>query len=141
MSETRRRLLWLFGASLILRLLYIGAGIEVPPQDTPDYDEIAHNLLAGEGFVASSNWFGHELRAWRAPLYPLLLAAVYAVWDSHVAVQVVQPQKVDLRRTTTQPGTVHAFHEAEIYAKVSGYLMALDADIGDEVKAAAPRAA
>jgi 4-amino-4-deoxy-L-arabinose transferase-like glycosyltransferase len=89
-SETRRRLLWLFGAALILRLLYIGVGIEVPPQDTPDYDEIAHNLLAGEGFVASSNWFGHELRAWRAPLYPLLLAAVYAVWDSHVAVQVVQ---------------------------------------------------
>ena len=90
MSQTRRRLLWLFGAALILRLLYIGAGIEVPPQDTPDYDEIAHNLLAGKGFVASSNWFGHELRAWRAPLYPLLLAAVYAVWDSHVAVQVAQ---------------------------------------------------
>ena len=90
MSETRRRLLWLFGIALIVRLLYIGAGIEVPPQDTPDYDEIAHNLLAGEGFVASSNWFGHELRAWRAPLYPLLLAAVYAIWDNHVAVKVVQ---------------------------------------------------
>lgn len=79
MMAFRRQLIWLFGAALLLRLLYVGAGVEVAPQDTPDYDEIARNLLAGNGFVASSNWFGHELRAWRAPLYPVFLAAVYGV--------------------------------------------------------------
>ena len=86
-----RHLLLLFSAALVVRLLYISAGIEVPPQDTPDYDEIAHNLLAGDGFVASSNWFGYQLRAWRSPLYPLLLAGIYGtVGDSHAAVRVVQ---------------------------------------------------
>lgn len=96
MTSLRRQLLWLFGAALILRLFYVGAGVEVAAQDTPDYDEIAANLLAGEGFVATSNWFGHELRAWRAPLFPLFLAAIYAITGAddtasrHTAVRVVQ---------------------------------------------------
>ena len=84
-------MLWLFAAALVIRLLYVGAGFEVPVQDTADYDEIAHNLLAGEGFVASSNWFGYELRAWRAPLYPLFLSVIYATFgDGHDAVRFVQ---------------------------------------------------
>jgi 4-amino-4-deoxy-L-arabinose transferase-like glycosyltransferase len=82
---------WLVGVALAVRLLYVLAGSDVPPQDTPDYDEIAHNLLAGKGFVSSSNWFGHELRAWRAPVYPMFLATVYgAIDDSHAAVRLVQ---------------------------------------------------
>lgn len=84
-------MLWLFGAALMVRLLYVAAGIDVAPQDTPDYDEIAHNVLAGEGFVAGNNWYGHELRAWRAPLYPLFLAAIYAtIGDSHTVVRSLQ---------------------------------------------------
>ena len=35
--------------------------------------------------------------------------------------------------TTAQPATVRAFHEAELYAKVSGFLKELKADIGDTV--------
>ncbi len=49
--------------------------------------------------------------------------------------QTTQPQQVTLRRSTTQPATVHAWFEAEIHAKVSGYLKSLSADIGDAVKA------
>ena len=76
-----------FGA----RLVYVLQGWEVPAQDTPDYDEIALNLLGGEGFVARENWFGFELRSWRPPFYPFFLALVYGVWDySHTAVRVAQ---------------------------------------------------
>ncbi|MDA0335062.1 MAG: glycosyltransferase family 39 protein [bacterium] len=91
MRRPHRQLPWLVGVALVARLVCVLAGVEVPPQDTPDYDEIAHNLLAGEGFVASSNWFGHELRAWRAPLYPVFLVVIYAsIDDSHMAVRLVQ---------------------------------------------------
>ena len=91
MSPPHRQLPWLVAAALAVRLLYVFAGPEVPPQDTPDYDELAHNLIAGNGYVASSNWFGHELRAWRAPLYPVFLAAIYTtIDDSHAAVRLVQ---------------------------------------------------
>ena len=55
MHRPHRQLPWLVGVALVARLVYVLAGVEVPPQDTPDYDEIAHNLLAGKGFVASSN--------------------------------------------------------------------------------------
>jgi len=48
-----------------------------------------------------------------------------------VAVRTTQPQKVTLKRSTTQPGTVCAFFEAELYAKVGGYLKKLYVDIGD----------
>lgn len=51
-----------------------------------------------------------------------------------VAVRTTQPQKVTLRRSTTQPGTVCAFFEAELYAKVGGYLKKLYVDIGDSVE-------
>jgi RND family efflux transporter MFP subunit len=38
-------------------------------------------------------------------------------------------------RTTTQPATVHAFHEARIFAKAAGYLTELQVDIGTTVTA------
>jgi RND family efflux transporter MFP subunit len=37
-------------------------------------------------------------------------------------------------RTSTQVGTVHPFKEADLYAKVSGYLKDLHVDYGDRVK-------
>jgi 4-amino-4-deoxy-L-arabinose transferase-like glycosyltransferase len=88
---SRRALCWLFLVAVAVRLLYVSAGLEVPAQDTPDYDEIANNLLSGAGFVSHENWFGHPMRSWRAPLYPLFLAAVYGIFGhSHLAVQIVQ---------------------------------------------------
>jgi RND family efflux transporter MFP subunit len=40
-----------------------------------------------------------------------------------------------MERTTTQPATVHAYYEAQVLAKASGYLTELHVDIGATVKA------
>lgn len=50
-------------------------------------------------------------------------------------VEVVNPAPGGLERTTTQPGSVHPFEFADLYAKVSGYLKTQSVDIGDRVKA------
>lgn len=55
--------------------------------------------------------------------------------NDDVTVKVVRPERKTIKRTTTQPATVHAYHQAEIYAKVAGYLTELHADIGSEVEA------
>ena len=52
-----------------------------------------------------------------------------------VPVRTVQVRKVTLQRETTQPGTLHAFYEARVQAKVTGYLKELYVDIGDVVEA------
>lgn len=81
----------LFLIALSVRVIYVLQGYEVPPQDTLDYDEIALNLLRGDGFVARENWFGFELRSWRAPFYPFFLALVYGIFGyHHLAVRLVQ---------------------------------------------------
>jgi RND family efflux transporter MFP subunit len=49
-------------------------------------------------------------------------------------VEVVRPVSGGIVRETTQPGTLHAFQAANLFAKVSGYLTALNVDIGDRVK-------
>jgi HlyD family secretion protein len=51
-----------------------------------------------------------------------------------IRVQLVEPEVITLQRTTTQPVSVAAYHEAEIGAKVSGYVAELNVDIGDEVR-------
>lgn len=57
--------------------------------------------------------------------------------DSHdgsrLDVKVVHPKRGGLSRTTTQPGVLHAFEYADLYAKASGYLTAQVVEIGDTV--------
>ena len=48
-------------------------------------------------------------------------------------VPVITPQRTTLERTSTQPANIRANFRAEIYAKVSGYLAELRADIGQRV--------
>ncbi|MEW6750969.1 MAG: glycosyltransferase family 39 protein [Candidatus Latescibacterota bacterium] len=82
---------FVLAVALGVRLAYVSVEHSVPPQDTPDYDEIALNLLRGEGFVARGAWHGHELHSWRPPFYPCFLALVYgSLGYSHGAVRVVQ---------------------------------------------------
>ena len=50
-------------------------------------------------------------------------------------VKTVSPQKITIRRTSSQPATARAWHEAELFAKVAGYASKVTADIGDAVKA------
>src|SRR5689334_10418471 len=51
------------------------------------------------------------------------------------AIRVVQPERRDLVRETTQPATAEAFFEADLGAKVSGHVSELNVDIGTRVKA------
>lgn len=54
-----------------------------------------------------------------------------------VAVRTVAVVAESVRRTTTQPATLHAYHQAEIAARVGGYVKEILVDIGDEVAAGA----
>ena len=80
-----------FLLALCVRVVIVVLGYDGGPQDTPEYDEIAHNLLDGQGFVASNWWHGFEVRSWRPPFYPLFLASLYgSVGYSHSAVRLCQ---------------------------------------------------
>lgn len=83
---------WLIlAAALTLRLLPVFITGEHPTDDTADYDEIALNLLSGEGFVSRENWYGFEMHSWRAPAYPFFLAAIYGVFGyGHTVAMVIQ---------------------------------------------------
>jgi HlyD family secretion protein len=54
--------------------------------------------------------------------------------EESVKVDVALPRQGGLARTTSQPGSVHAFQEAELYSQAYGYLKVLNVDIGDRVK-------
>ena len=51
------------------------------------------------------------------------------------SVATIPVQSKSVERTSTQPATVHAFHEARSFAKASGYVAKLNVDIGSKVKA------
>src|SRR4051794_15150009 len=51
------------------------------------------------------------------------------------AVTTVHPEYGTLRHAVEQPGQVQGFEQTPLYAKVSGYVRKLNADIGDRVKA------
>jgi HlyD family secretion protein len=53
--------------------------------------------------------------------------------DNTPTVHLVAAERTTLERTTTQPATIHAYHQAEIHAKVAGYLSELKVDIGQTV--------
>ncbi len=81
---------------------------------------------------------------WREPV-PLLaflvLGSVYSaiagesVANAGQAVQVptLSPRRGSLAKSTTQPATLHAYFEARLFTKVSGYLEKLNVDIGTSV--------
>jgi len=55
--------------------------------------------------------------------------------EGAIKVDVVKPSVGGMDRTSVQPGSIHAYEAAELFAKVSGYLKKLNVDIGDQVKA------
>ena len=62
-------------------------------------------------------------------------AAVAPASPGPTVVTTVRPERGALRHTVEQPGQVQGFEQAPLYAKVSGYVRKLNADIGDRVKA------
>tara|TARA_B100000902_G_C27297677_1_gene910961 strand:- start:1243 stop:2499 length:1257 start_codon:yes stop_codon:yes gene_type:complete len=91
LSVVQLRLLGLFIVSFFLRIGYFWLDIPVPEQDTLDYQELAKNLLNGQGFVSRENWFGFPMYSWRPPVYPFFLASVYLMFGfDNTAVIIVQ---------------------------------------------------
>jgi RND family efflux transporter MFP subunit len=60
--------------------------------------------------------------------------------SSQEVVFVVHPNRKDLTRTITLPGSIRPYQEAAVYAKVSGYLKEIAVDRGDWVKGGQPLA-
>lgn len=54
--------------------------------------------------------------------------------DNTPTVRLVAAELTTIERTTTQPATIHAYHQAEIHSKVAGYLSELNVDIGQTVE-------
>ncbi len=78
---------------------------------------------------------------------PLALAALLLITACHRAVgeskkpatsppsvKLAQPHRGEITRSVTLPGTVAAWQQATLYAKVGGYLKTITVDKGDEVK-------
>ncbi len=61
-------------------------------------------------------------------------SAASAATAATMRVEVVAPSPRGLGRNVVQPGIVQAFDKADLYAKVSGYLVRQKVDIGDAVK-------
>jgi multidrug efflux pump subunit AcrA (membrane-fusion protein) len=55
--------------------------------------------------------------------------------DSPPLVEVVRPRRVTVAQRLETNATLEAFEEADLFAKVSGYLSDVRVDIGDHVKA------
>lgn len=56
------------------------------------------------------------------------------------AVKTVAVTNEQVRRTTSQPATVHAYFQADIRAKASGFVREIQADLGDFVRKGEPLA-
>jgi RND family efflux transporter MFP subunit len=63
------------------------------------------------------------------------MLGVSVAWGQPLAVNVVQPLRRDFELVSSQPGTAEAFYEADLGAKVSGYVGELLVDIGARVTA------
>jgi 4-amino-4-deoxy-L-arabinose transferase-like glycosyltransferase len=77
-----RRLALVIGCivlALVIRLVFAADRLDTPPQlDAADYDRHALSIAAGEGYPQTKLVSGGGPTAFRAPLYPYFLGAVYA---------------------------------------------------------------
>lgn len=55
-------------------------------------------------------------------------------------VEVVKPERANVRRTTEQPGQIEAYEVTPLFAKVSGYVQSWNVDIGARVRRGQPLA-
>jgi len=102
----RRRMVWL----VLLLVVVIGAAAT------------GWHFYSSGARAASRS--AEETRARQAELDP----------ESTISVETVRLSKGGIMRTSTQIGSVHPFKEADLYAKVSGYLKVLNVDYGSRVK-------
>jgi len=119
-----------------------GAEREPPVAAVPPKSRLRGWFVAGVSIVSVA---AAALIAWRPQENPPAAAPSGAVAEPHgpasgedgpdaVRVDVVKPEAHGLGRTSTQPGEVHAFEYADLYAKTSGYLGVQNVDIGSQVE-------
>lgn len=95
---------------------------------------IAAVLAAGVG--AGSFWWAERRRSSGSHPAPSAAPATRPAEaaSAPAAVDVVRPQRTAVARTATFPGTIQGYDEAELFAKVTGYVSEYHVDIGDRVK-------
>lgn len=90
LSSSKSLLTALLAGAILLRVAFLVlAGVNAPlTGDELAYQQIAENVAAGRGFFQTNNPFfpGQVLYAWQAPLYPLALGTLYALFGNHVLV-------------------------------------------------------
>lgn len=77
-------------------------------------------------------FIGRRRTAVALPFALLLTSVAFA---QSIDVRVVQPERREIVRVSTQPATAEAMHEADLGAKVSGQVTELNVDIGSVVRA------
>ena len=90
-ANEKKILALIFIVALALRLIAVmnlPSRYQIPVADAGQYDDLAINLLAGEGFVDSNTGLP---TSWRVPLYPLFLAGIYSIFGhNYAAVRIIQ---------------------------------------------------
>jgi len=81
-----RDMLVVFLGAVVLRLLYVMLWQKGLPPDTDSYRQIAENLISGKDFSLALG----VPTAYRAPLYPLFVAAVELFFHNPLALMVAQ---------------------------------------------------
>lgn len=86
-------------------------------------------LVAASGF-----WWAQYQRTARAADAGATAPVSQPTNSAVQSVEVSRPQRQDMVRQLSVPGTIEAFEQADLYAKVSGYVSEMKVDIGDRVK-------
>jgi 4-amino-4-deoxy-L-arabinose transferase-like glycosyltransferase len=82
MESRKRAIFFVFASAIVITTLYscvLFVFFEFRIDGEESYDDIAKNLITGQGYVYKP---GDPPALWRPPLYPLLLAGNYAIFDS-----------------------------------------------------------
>ncbi len=88
-------------------------------------------VLLVVGVVGAGGWFAFDRGK---PLFASPRPGEETKSVPTVAVEVVTPRSGGIDRVCVQPGTVEPFKCADLYAKVSGFLVEQSVDIGSRVK-------
>ena len=88
-------------------------------------------LIVIAPLAVGAGWLAIHPRLPQSPAPPRHAASEVRL---RVKVRVVRPEQGGLPWSVTRPASIHAFHRAALYAKVSGYLKHQTVDIGDAVE-------
>ncbi len=74
-ARHERWMLFVFGLAFVIRAVYVAPQARIPQiNDMGVYDQLATNLISGNGYISKLE---PHFRSWRAPGYPFFLGAIY----------------------------------------------------------------